>query len=298
MLTYRLKTRFPSLRTLGIAVEHFPRYVNREVNLHTLDIVLLSCILRGRGRHIIGDETFAEAGPSVAVTHYGQHHDILTDARGMEVINVYLDLQRFPPPALPRELQMVLPLLLPLHATFAHRLNRIVRLQLEDSRPMAGLLLAIRRELAERQAGYEEAVAMQFKLFLMLCCRHALRRGLVPQPAPGGHRVQHLEDLRLYLDQAYAQPHTLEALARRAGLSRTYLCRAFKAYTGKRPFDYLIERRIQAAMMRLPDREAKVLVIALECGFNDLSYFNRKFKELIGQTPTAYRRERQGAPPA
>jgi AraC-like DNA-binding protein len=295
MLTYQFKSRFPSLRTLGIAVEYFPRFVNRASTLHTLDIVLINCILRGRGRHIIGDETFEETGPSVAITHYGQCHDILTDGRGMDVINVYLDLQRFPPPALPLEFQAVLPLLLPLHASFAHRLNRIVRLQLDDPHPMAHLLFGIQRELAERQVGYEEAASMQFKLFLMLCCRRALQRGLVPQPAPAGHPVQHLENVRLYLDRAYAQPHTLDGLARRAGLSRTYFCRAFKAYTGTRPFDYLIERRIQAAMLRLHNREEKILSIALDCGFHDLSYFNRKFKQLIGQTPTAYRLECRGS---
>jgi AraC-like DNA-binding protein len=95
--------------------------------------------------------------------------------------------------------------------------------------------------------------------------------------------------LRDFLDQHYAEPHTLESLARRSRLSRTYLCRAFKSYTGKRLFDYLIERRIQAAMMRLRGAGDKVLAVALDCGFNDLSYFNRKFKQLVGVTPSQYR---------
>ncbi|MEI8342045.1 MAG: helix-turn-helix transcriptional regulator [Verrucomicrobiota bacterium] len=57
----------------------------------------------------------------------------------------------------------------------------------------------------------------------------------------------------------------------------------------KSVFDYLIERRIQAAMMRLRGGDEKILAVAMDCGFNDLSYFNRKFKQLVGILPTQYR---------
>lgn len=77
----------------------------------------------------------------------------------------------------------------------------------------------------------------------------------------------------------------------------TSLCRAFKAYTGKRLFDYLIERRIQAAMHALRGTDEKVLTIALNCGFRDLAYFNRKFRQLVGVPPTAYRRALLNAAP-
>lgn len=284
-----IKPRQPSLRTLGIAVEHFPHYVNRTINLHSLDVVLLSFILRGRGRHMVDEETFTENGASLTVTHYGQRHEIVTGPRGMEVINVYLDLQHHPLPSLPRGLQQVLPLFLPLHPKFQHRLNRIVRLRFGDPQPFADLLFAIQRELQSRPAGYEEAVAIRFKLFLMLCCRHAIAHGIVPSSRADAPPPHGIEDVRMHLDQHYAATHTLSALAKRARLSRTSLCRVFKAYTGKRVFDYLIERRIQAAMVHLHARDDKVLSIALECGFHDLAHFNRKFKQLVGTTPSSYR---------
>jgi len=289
MLTTQIRKRqLPSMRTFGVAVDYFPGYVNRKIRMHSLDVVLLSFIVRGRGRHIIGDDSFVETGASLAVTHYGQQHDILTDRRGMDVINVYIDLQNHPLPALPRELQPVLPLLLPLHPNFQHRLNRIVRLQFDDPQPLVALLFAIRKEIEAREPGCREVVPMLFKHFLILCCRHAMRAGFTAvEPAPHPHRL--LEELRSYLDQHYLGPHTLESLAKRIRFSRTSLCRAFKAYTGKRVFDYLIERRIQAAMMSLRGGNEKVLGVALECGFNDLSYFNRKFKQLVGVTPSQYR---------
>ena len=86
----------PSLRTLGIGVAYFPKYINHKLNLHSLDVVLLSFIIRGQGRHVIDDTTFEERGASLGVTHYGQRHDILTDEQGMDIINVYLNLKVFP----------------------------------------------------------------------------------------------------------------------------------------------------------------------------------------------------------
>ncbi len=62
-----------------------------------------------------------------------------------------------------------------------------------------------------------------------------------------------------------------------------------KSYTGKTIFEYLIEKRIQAAMLRLQSSDEKVLTIALECGFNDITYFNRTFRRLTGQSPRQYR---------
>jgi AraC-like DNA-binding protein len=283
------RTKADPVKTLGIGVEYFPRYINRRPRLHSLPVVLLSFILRGHGRHIIDADEFEERGASLAVTHYGQAHDIITDEAGMDIINVYLDLQHHPLPVLPQPLQGVLAQLLPLHPRFVHRQNRIVRLQFDDPQPLADLLFAIERELRAQPVGYEEMARLYFKAFLIHCCRYARKKGFVGVASPS-----HLEKLRQYLDHAYAQPQTLASLAARARLTPTSLCRAFKTYTGKRVFDYLIERRVQAAMIRLHSGSEKVVTIALECGFNDLAHFNRKFKQLVGQTPTQYR---HGAPP-
>ncbi|NNM89068.1 MAG: helix-turn-helix domain-containing protein, partial [Phycisphaerae bacterium] len=54
-------------------------------------------------------------------------------------------------------------------------------------------------------------------------------------------------------------------------------------------FTYLIERRVAAAMVRLRSSDEKVLAVGLNCGFRDPAYFNRKFRKIVGMTPTTYR---------
>ena len=87
----------------------------------------------------------------------------------------------------------------------------------------------------------------------------------------------------------YSKQLTLDDLANEAQLNKQYFCRAFKQVTGKTPLDYLNYYRIECAaeQLRLPD--LSITEIALSCGFNDLSYFNRMFKRRKNMTPSQYR---------
>ena len=82
------------------------------------------------------------------------------------------------------------------------------------------------------------------------------------------------------LDENYREPITLDHLAGRANISKGYLCRAFKKQIGLSVVEYLTERRIQHAMQLLQDTDDKILAVALDSGFGDLSHFNRVFKKL------------------
>ena len=63
----------------------------------------------------------------------------------------------------------------------------------------------------------------------------------------------------------------------------------FKEYTGKTVNEYLTEYRIYIAKQLLEDTEKSILEIALECGFNEASYFIRIFKRQTGISPLKYR---------
>lgn len=278
-------------------MEYFPRYINRVENLHSIDVVLLSVILRGRGRHLLDDEVRLVNGCSIDVTHYGQKHDIVTDARGMEIYNVYLDLRNHPLPVLPESLRATLSTVLPIHPRLAHQLNRRVSIHLDQAERLVVSLRRIEEEMNSTQPGAPEIVRHAFQMFLIDLCRAALRNGLVLSTTPGGIFPAWVEKLRHELDRDFAQPHALQTLAKRAGVSVTYLTRIFKAYTGKTIIAYLVERRIQAAIWKLRGEDDKIISIALSCGFNDLAYFNRAFRRIVGTTPTAYRRRIKGRRP-
>ncbi len=286
----RVREKFDTLATIGIGAEHFPKYIETEVNQHAVDVVLFSCVVTGTGRHVMGEEAFGVGPGSVGLTHYGQRHDIVTSADGVEMVNLYLDLKNHPLPTLPDDLQPTLSALLAPHPGLVHLLNRRVHVVFEDVGRMMDPLRVILSEIAERRAGYEAVVRSMLVVFLIEFCRVAHDEGYQPIASAVSNQPPWLENVRHLLDTRFTEPLTLDDLAAQADVSPEHLCRRFKAYAGRTPMAYLSARRVQDAMWRLRTTRDPVLEIALASGFCDLSHFNRTFKAAVGITPTRYRR--------
>ncbi|MGI8745236.1 MAG: helix-turn-helix domain-containing protein [Bryobacteraceae bacterium] len=80
-------------------------------------------------------------------------------------------------------------------------------------------------------------------------------------------------------------------LARESGLSPYHFLRTFDHLTGMTPHQYIVRSRLREAATRLSTETSKVLDVALDCGFADLSNFNRAFRIEFGMNPRAYRRQ-------
>jgi len=81
----------------------------------------------------------------------------------------------------------------------------------------------------------------------------------------------------------------LGSLAQEAGLSPFHFLRTFERLTGLTPHQYVLRARLREAARRLAVEPGKVLDIALDCGFGDVSNFNRAFRAEFGVSPRAYR---------
>ena len=95
-----------------------------------------------------------------------------------------------------------------------------------------------------------------------------------------------------YIRNSYDVQITLQNIADAAGISPKYLCTFFKEMTGKTPFEYLNVYRIERASRKLINTDMPVTQIAYTCGFNDLSYFIKTFKQIKGVTPKNFRKNR------
>ncbi|WP_202701549.1 AraC family transcriptional regulator [Flavobacterium sp. UGB4466] len=89
----------------------------------------------------------------------------------------------------------------------------------------------------------------------------------------------------------YQKNINLDEIASIANMTKNAFCRYFKVRTNKSFFQFLIEVRIEHASKLLANNsELSVLEIAELCGFNNISNFNRKFKELKQTSPLQYRK--------
>ncbi len=103
--------------------------------------------------------------------------------------------------------------------------------------------------------------------------------------------ISRLDEVLNYLRKNKTESVSLEQAASIAKMSPKSFCRFFKANTGETLTGYLNELRIGEACQRLLGTNQPVSEIAFDCGFNNLSNFNRRFQKLRNTTPRDYRRE-------
>jgi len=118
--------------------------------------------------------------------------------------------------------------------------------------------------------------------------------------APSAPVLAALRRARDLSDRDFAQPLTLEAMARAAGYSKYHFARAFAAAYGETPGEYLTRRRIERAKDLLRGANLTVTETCLLVGFDSLGSFSSRFRALVGMSPSEYRRQAaraQGPPP-
>lgn len=92
------------------------------------------------------------------------------------------------------------------------------------------------------------------------------------------------------INSNYMYDFSLADLAAASGLSEGHFCRVFKDVTGFTPFVYINRVRITKACGMLTGTDKKIADISARCGFNNISYFNRAFKQIMKESPSGYRK--------
>lgn len=92
-----------------------------------------------------------------------------------------------------------------------------------------------------------------------------------------------------FLNTSYMNDISLDMLAEKCCMSKSYFINVFKEYTGYPPYEYLTNIRIENAKNLLLNTKVKVSSICCAVGIPDQNYFTKIFKRYTNTTPTAYR---------
>lgn len=95
--------------------------------------------------------------------------------------------------------------------------------------------------------------------------------------------------LKRYADEFYTTDVSLKKLAESYHKNEKYLGRVFKTDMGISFGEYCNSLRLEKAARMLVNEGVKIIDVALECGFNNVAYFNRLFVKSYGVSPTKYR---------
>ncbi len=109
-------------------------------------------------------------------------------------------------------------------------------------------------------------------------------------PDKGGTSKEKVEDIRLFLENNYMYHVTLEELAQKFFMERTYLVHVFNRTIGISPIKYLTSIRIRKAKELLRFTDNRLADIAYKVGFSSEQYLSRVFKAVEGISPREYRR--------
>ena len=136
--------------------------------------------------------------------------------------------------------------------------------------------------------GYELMIKSLLLLVTSICITHS------NQAKPSAPTIKHtvlIKDAIDYIHQNYYKKFEINQLSSRLNITDEHFCRLFKCYTNKRPIEYLNEYRIELAAKQLLATNEPILSVALDCGFENASYFTKKFKEQKGITPKQFRQQ-------
>ncbi|MBQ1992289.1 MAG: helix-turn-helix transcriptional regulator [Clostridia bacterium] len=99
-----------------------------------------------------------------------------------------------------------------------------------------------------------------------------------------------VRDAIAFIEENYAQPLTVDDLAFNAGFSKSRFMTIFKEYTNTTCKKFINQCRLDASKEMLKETNETVLNIAIACGYNNISLFNREFKKAYNITPLEYRK--------
>ncbi|MFB9325488.1 AraC family transcriptional regulator [Paenibacillus aurantiacus] len=173
-----------------------------------------------------------------------------------------------------------------------------VPVHLKRDEPLAADVLDMMGQLIELNTARPPVFELTTRGLLLMMMAKLYRLGSPAtdegnRPQTDDYRIERLKTVLQYIHDRYAEPVKLADLAAQVAMSEAYFCRFFKSITAKSPLEYVNQYRIRQAAVLLAETDKKTMEVALDVGFNNLSYFIGVFKQHYGMTPVAYRKRRQ-----
>lgn len=266
--------------------QHYPLIVAETIGvtslyqrMHWHDVLEINLIKSGTGYYIINGQTYEfEAGDVFLINSTDLHCAYETDNLVMLVVT-------FDPSWLVHGLRMDPELLSPFREMGRHYTNRLQR-----DHPSIAQLRALLEELYEEHEGRRRSYSTMVHSILLRFLATVNRefRSANPRKNAGNISARQLERMKqviMVMEENYAKAWTQEELAALVFLSPSRFSDIFKRAVGMPPMLYLIQIRLERALSMLETGGMKITDIAMECGFQSLTNFNRLFKKHIGITP-------------
>ena len=154
---------------------------------------------------------------------------------------------------------------------------------------LSALVAAVRAEMvAGFPSGRLFLDSVEQAMAVALVNGHAVRHRAV-QICRGGLGPARLRRIRELVHAKMEDDLSLDEMAQAVGLSTAHFARMFRKSTGETPHQFFLRQRLERAKAMLRAPEARVLDVAVACGFKTQQHFAQVFRDVWGVSPTEYR---------
>lgn len=259
--------------------------------LHCHSCLELNYVEKGSGTYIIGGKLYEMEPGDIFVINNSEHHLALHKSEDLMLTVLILETGHLWNASFDAD---YLKPFLGRNRSFSNRITASEG----DWQKMSRVFDWLKEELLSEEGNSEESLQDRKKenclvteaavnLLLALVYRHYEEKEELAdgRNANADYLLGPIGKVFSYINEHFMEKITLEELAKECSLSRTYLSRYFKKLTGQTVFSYIQQTRVQYAAYLLKTSKMSVAEIAVESGFETVSYFNRIFKKNYGISP-------------
>jgi AraC-like DNA-binding protein len=155
---------------------------------------------------------------------------------------------------------------------------------LDSSKETEQLIKKIDKEYRLEAPNYRNMIKLYLQALLINISRLSFRK---VRKGNKKNVVQYIEHM---INEHFIDQFNLDELAEQVSMTKSHLCRLFKAVNGGTIMGHLLERRLDEAERLLKFSDMTITEICYNCGFNNLGYFYRAFAGKYGIAPGKYRK--------
>lgn len=260
------------------------KFGDRSLDVHWHNELEFVIILEGRGYYFINGETLEVEKNDIIIINPGQlHSGFAFENTIIENTNIILKYNLVVSYAIDAcQYKYINPLI-----DEKLRLPSILKNNNIIYKDLYRLLKELEKEYKNKKIGYELKIkAILFNiLYLFFSNKLVVKDNLSIDTS----HISNIKTIINLIQENYSTEITLSMLSEYVSISQYHLCRIFKKHTGQTITQYINNYRIGIAGKLLTQTDKSITDIALEVGFNNISYFNSRFKKKWLKTPSQYR---------
>lgn len=176
-----------------------------------------------------------------------------------------------------------------IYTCFKNYKRNVYSLDIEEQTWLENTLFNMLQEKKYKRKGYLTYIKIKL-IEILIFLNRKVKESSPSSPDFSDPLQQKISEIATYINNNHQDGITLKLLARKFGLSPSYLSKSFKKVTGFNFVEYKNNVRVKEARRLLQETDLNVTKIAGIVGYNNITHLGRIFKDITGYSPLKYRK--------